>query len=213
MIRGKMLQIRYHNICGARSAMPDKYRAVSRAHSLDIRRRAGSRKHIIGKIIVLSIVIMAMLSFCIISFAWPQRTIYVKNYDGDTFTAHAFGGRITVRVADIDAPERADRRGRWPEQPWAEEARAAAAAWLAGERLRLIPTGTSGNRLVARVRARGGRDLARALVRAGLAWVDPRYCRDDDLVQLQAEARAARRGLWSDPHPVAPWEWRRGRRR
>jgi len=27
---------------------------------------------------------------------------------------------------------------------------------------------------------------------------------------LEAEARAARRGLWSDPNPLPPWDYRRG---
>ncbi len=29
------------------------------------------------------------------------------------------------------------------------------------------------------------------------------------LKQLEAEARQAKRGLWADPSPVPPWEWRR----
>ena len=33
------------------------------------------------------------------------------------------------------------------------------------------------------------------------------------LYQLEAEARAAKRGLWFDPHAVPPWEWRGTRQR
>jgi hypothetical protein len=28
-------------------------------------------------------------------------------------------------------------------------------------------------------------------------------------VVLEAEARKAQKGLWADPHPMPPWEWRR----
>lgn len=31
---------------------------------------------------------------------------------------------------------------------------------------------------------------------------------DPRLFDLQAEARAERRGLWADPNPVEPWVWR-----
>jgi deoxyribonuclease-1 len=30
---------------------------------------------------------------------------------------------------------------------------------------------------------------------------------------LESEARTARRGLWADAHPIAPWEWREAQRR
>jgi endonuclease YncB( thermonuclease family) len=30
--------------------------------------------------------------------------------------------------------------------------------------------------------------------------------------EAEIEARKAKRGLWRDPNPVPPWEWRRGTR-
>jgi len=54
-----------------------------------------------------------------------------------------------------------------------------------------------------------GRVLNHELVKAGFAWWYRRYAPDDDtLVQLEQEARDAKRGLWVDPHPVPPWQWR-----
>ena len=32
------------------------------------------------------------------------------------------------------------------------------------------------------------------------------------LLALEAQAKSAGLGLWADPHPVAPWEWRASRR-
>ena len=29
---------------------------------------------------------------------------------------------------------------------------------------------------------------------------------------LEAQAKYAAVGLWADPHPIAPWEWRAARR-
>jgi hypothetical protein len=48
------------------------------------------------------------------------------------------------------------------------------------------------------------------LVREGNAWVYRKYTDDAVLYQLEAEARAARRGIWSLPQAqqTPPWEWR-----
>jgi micrococcal nuclease len=31
---------------------------------------------------------------------------------------------------------------------------------------------------------------------------------DTELEKLEKVARDAKKGLWGDPHPVPPWEWR-----
>ncbi len=39
----------------------------------------------------------------------------------------------------------------------------------------------------------------------------PHYAPHDEILsRLEAEAMAAKRGLWSMPNPISPWEWRRG---
>jgi endonuclease YncB( thermonuclease family) len=68
-------------------------------------------------------------------------------------------------------------------------------------------------RPVGRVRV-GREDINAAMVRLGGAWVFTRYNRDPSLVAVEAEARAARRGLWGLPEGerVPPWEWRAAKR-
>jgi hypothetical protein len=52
---------------------------------------------------------------------------------------------------------------------------------------------------------------AREMVREGMAWWYRKYAPDDtELERLEADARAAKRGLWSQPNPVPPWQWRHG---
>ena len=44
-----------------------------------------------------------------------------------------------------------------------------------------------------------------------LAGRPPHYApQDAELARLEAEARVARIGLWSQPKPVPPWNWRQG---
>ena len=51
-------------------------------------------------------------------------------------------------------------------------------------------------------------------IKAGMAWHYKQYEREqsetDRITYAQAEgqARAAKRGLWLDPKPTPPWDWR-----
>jgi len=58
-----------------------------------------------------------------------------------------------------------------------------------------------------------GRSLNKELLKAGLAWHYKRYSNDSELAELETEARLRRQGLWADPSPTAPWEFRRRTRR
>lgn len=49
--------------------------------------------------------------------------------------------------------------------------------------------------------------LHELLLTLGLAWVLPAARTDAALVKLEADARAAKKGLWADADPVEPWLW------
>jgi len=50
-------------------------------------------------------------------------------------------------------------------------------------------------------------------VKDGWCWWYRKYAPGDlELEKLEKEARVAKEGLWADPHPVPPWEWRKARR-
>jgi endonuclease YncB( thermonuclease family) len=70
-------------------------------------------------------------------------------------------------------------------------------------------------RLVARVLV-DGQDAGFELLKQGLCWVYERYLPEASpdiqasYQQAQAVAREQKFGLWSDPFPVPPWDWRKG---
>jgi len=71
-------------------------------------------------------------------------------------------------------------------------------------------------RTLARVRCVhcDGIDANTEKVRRAMAWVFERYApKDSPLYRVQADAKAARRGLRADNAPVPPWEWLSGRSR
>lgn len=54
-----------------------------------------------------------------------------------------------------------------------------------------------------------GVDANAEQIKQGMAWVYDKYVTDRSLCRHQDEARSAKRGLWTDPNPMPPWEWRR----
>lgn len=127
--------------------------------------------------------------------------------DGDTFRLLTPDKKqVRVRLAAIDTPEQG--------QPYSARARQALSdlVFRRDVRVKVIDTDRYG-RTVGRVFV-GDLDVNAELVRRGAAWVYRKYADDESLYRLEAEARAARRGIWSLPEAqrVPPWEWRNGKR-
>jgi endonuclease YncB( thermonuclease family) len=124
--------------------------------------------------------------------------------DGDTLTARCDAVNVKIRVAEIDAPE--------ARQAFGNRSRQSLATLCFKKPATVRPLSTDQyGRTVARIECAGG-DASAEQVRAGMAWVFDRYVTDRSLYSLQEDARSSGRGLWSDPEPVAPWEWRAARR-
>jgi endonuclease YncB( thermonuclease family) len=51
------------------------------------------------------------------------------------------------------------------------------------------------------------------LVKDGWCWWYRTYAQEDAVLkELGKAAREAKKGLWADPQPVPPWEWRKKNR-
>jgi len=50
------------------------------------------------------------------------------------------------------------------------------------------------------------------LVKQSMAWEYKKYTDNETLCELEAQAKTRRIGLWADANPIAPWDWRRGKR-
>ena len=59
-------------------------------------------------------------------------------------------------------------------------------------------------------RADDGEFLNHALLRAGLAWHAAEFEDSNEQQALENEARANRVGLWAEPAPIKPRDWRDG---
>jgi endonuclease YncB( thermonuclease family) len=125
--------------------------------------------------------------------------------DGDTITIlHDNREQERIRFYGIDCPEKS--------QAFGQKAKQYASSLVYGKTvsIRVMDQDKYG-RTVAWVYA-GTINVNAELVRAGFAWHYRKYSKDSGLQRLEDEARLARRGLWVDPNPVPPWEYRKGTR-
>jgi micrococcal nuclease len=127
--------------------------------------------------------------------------VVVAITDGDTLRARCGDApELTIRLAGIDAPEKRQAFGERSHQ------------YLAGLCLKKpAEIETKGKdrfgRTLAHVRCEGT-DANAEQVRAGMAWAFTRYLTDPSIKSIENDAKSAGRGLWADPTPMAPWEWR-----
>ena len=126
--------------------------------------------------------------------------------DGDSLTLSAGAARRRIRLHGIDCPERG--------QPFGGKAKRFTSAAALGKKVSVnVMDRDEYGRTVGIVTLPDGSILNHKLVGAGLAWRYVRHAPDDEtLAALETEARRGKRGLWSHPSPMPPWQWRQRNR-
>lgn len=124
----------------------------------------------------------------------------VSVQDGDTLTVRVAGQRVKVRLAGIDAPER--------NQPFGEQSRQSLSRMALNRTASVAVRKIDDYGRTIGVVTVAGLNVEAEQVRRGLAWVYRQYRHDPQLLALEAEAKAARRGLWAEANPMPPWDWR-----
>lgn len=148
-----------------------------------------------------------------------EAVVVSRVLDGDT--VEILGRRDHVRLANIDAPETAHNFYGGPAKPGQPFSRASTEFLrrrvenIPGVTMTCVDRDTRYGRDVCELFA-GGRSVNQELVEVGLAWANTsaggRYLHDRSLIEMQAAARRAHLGLWSQDTArspaVPPWEWR-----
>lgn len=132
--------------------------------------------------------------------------------DGDTVTVMDTGQhKHKIRLAGIDAPE--------SRQAFGQRSRQSLNEMLAGQWVQVFYDKTDRyGRLVGKVQV-SGRDVNLEQLRRGMAWHYKKYEGEQGEQDRQAyaaaeqQAQIARLGLWRDPGPQAPWDYRQLQRR
>ncbi len=131
------------------------------------------------------------------------KVIGVK--DGDTIVILMDSTEQTVRFAHVDCPEK--------KQPFGTKAKQFVSDKCFGTYVTLIIDEKNKydryKRLIAEIVLEDGENLNKELVKNGLAWHFKKYSESEEYAELEEQARANQIGVWSEPNPIEPWEWRK----
>jgi endonuclease YncB( thermonuclease family) len=158
---------------------------------------------------------LTLILFFIISLSFPAyaegpppitgRVVAVS--DGDTVKiVTPQKEEITIRFAEIDAPEK--------DQPYGQKSKQALSDLVFNKEVKVVRTDIDRyGRTVGRV-YEGEKDINKEMVKAGAAWAYLQYLTDQSIVDTETEAKAAKVGLWAlqADQIIAPWEWRKAQR-
>lgn len=128
--------------------------------------------------------------------------------DGDTITVlDSKKQQHKIRLAGIDAPEKT--------QAFGQKSKESLSAMISGHKVDVVLGKTDRyGRNISKVLS-DGVDVNLEQIKAGLAWHYKQYEKDqptEDRVsyaKAETDAAANKLGLWIDPNPTPPWEFRR----
>jgi endonuclease YncB( thermonuclease family) len=135
--------------------------------------------------------------------AYPFTGEVVRIVSGDTIEILHNEKTQRVRLFGIDCPVKG--------QPYSSNAKEVLSIWSYALNVTLQIHGKDRyGHILADVVLTDGTKANHKLVQEGLCWWDRQHAPESAILEaLEAEAREASRGLWIDPSPVSPWEWRK----
>lgn len=145
---------------------------------------------------------LLLLSLCCTT-AWAEEftgTVIVV-IDGDTVLMLKDHHPLKIRLADIDAPEKA--------QDYGMASREALVQMVLHKQVRAKTLAIDKYGRTVALLQLGALNVNEEMVRRGMAWEYSHFHRDRRYIALQDEAQQAKRGLWQQADPVPPWEWRK----
>ena len=128
-------------------------------------------------------------------------TIYVPYY-GNVFTAiNNDNLQLKIRLYGIDAPEK--------KQAFGKKSKEYLSYLIFSKTISIdVKSQDSWGRYIAYAFTPEGRDVSYLMIEAGMAWHFVKYDNSPIYELAEANARKARRELWIDTNPVAPWDYR-----
>ena len=123
--------------------------------------------------------------------------------DGDTVVVlDSLNHQTTLRLAEVDCPEKS--------QPFGTKAKQFTSDQIYRKEIKYVVTDIDRyGRSIAMIYYDNNKYLPAELIKNGLAWHYKRYSTSIELANFENFARLHKVGLWIDPNPIEPWEWRK----
>lgn len=123
--------------------------------------------------------------------------------DGDTVTVLYQNQQHKIRLSGIDAPE--------SHQAFGEKSKKALADKVFGKEVKVEWSAQDKYHRILGEIFLGERRISEEMISDGLAWHYKQYSKDQNLAKAEVTAKQLKKGLWIDPNPIPPWEFRNGR--
>lgn len=147
-----------------------------------------------------------IITLSILAFSLFAGKVYIGKvvwlYDGDSFVLKSKGKRLEVRMWGVDAPEKKQKGG--------YEALKFMIKLLKNKTVKVKEVAQdSYGRIVGKVYL-GNIFVNLKLLENGHAWWYRHYApKQKDFAKAEADARKAKKGLWANPNPINPRDFRR----
>lgn len=147
------------------------------------------------------IIILILINVNVFSQTHTGKVIGIK--DGDTVVViDSLNVQTTLRLAEVDCPEKAQAFGTKAKQFTSDE--------IYLKQVKYIVTDIDRyGRSIAKIYYDNNKYLSEEIIRNGFGWQYKKYSTSKLLAKLEEEARKNKRGLWIDPNPIYPSNWRR----
>jgi len=143
----------------------------------------------------------ALLLLCASAHSETFSAKVISVLDGDTVLIKRGAGVLKVRLVEIDAPEKM--------QPFGASSQQSLAGMVLAKQVQFSSQAFDQyGRMIAHLSV-AGLDVNAEQIKRGMAWEYSHFHSNQALRALEAEARAAPRGLWAMSNPTPPWEWRK----
>ena len=160
---------------------------------------------------LITILLISLLAYSSVQAGVITGTV-VRITDGDTVVVlDANKVQYKIRLVGIDAPEK--------KQAFGQKSKENLSKLVTGKYVVVEYDKLDRYKRVLGKILLSGEDINLEQVASGMAWHYKKYqgeqSQSDRIMYSEAEvdARDARRGLWQDPEPIPPWEYRKSKRK